>query len=478
MAAGAAGRGSGRGRRLWSAGSTAGSFRRSTQRGSSGCVSGPSAVDQRATLRDVSGRDLVGCGSGRDHRVDSGGSAVGRTRHRARRRVGLDCAAVGRIRRASGDVHLLKSYTLVPAQSHCGLQAVMPDATHLIGAACRERRGSGADITDADIVVRVTGNNRRVGVGIRNRAREAINENVEDSMSCVYGRVKNGRGDDSFLSIVTDTGSGLPIINARYAEGLGLEFLPLNDDQVFEINGAGVGKEKVRYYVYLDFTLEAQLVTGANDQLEMTLAPNLKIQLKFHLRFYILGNLAVPALWGGPEARNLELTDHYQERGLTIKSPLRRRVYFIPTVSFTHLTSVLMENDAEAGMKEVWDSYRPSNERLSSLCRGSESWNAAAILMPKTTTVINVVDEKGRFRGSTNECSIDQSEVDKYYGNMNIEVASSIHEGEAKIVLRNHSMYKINLACGTFRVKVNPIIVFPVLSITPTVEGGLPTNHV
>ena len=76
---------------------------------------------------------------------------------------------------------------------------------------------------------------------------EPINEKVDDSMSCVYGRVNNGRGDDSFLGIVTDTGSGLPIINARYAEGLGLEFLPLSDDQAFEINGAGGGKEKVRY---------------------------------------------------------------------------------------------------------------------------------------------------------------------------------------------------------------------------------------
>ena len=305
---------------------------------------------------------------------------------------------------------------------------------------------------------------------------ESISDEVDDTMSCIYGRVKNGRGSDSFLGIVTDTGSGIPLISARYAEGLGLEFLPIPDTNQFDVNGAGGGKEKVKWYVYLTFDLDSHLVTNVNDQLELSMDTDRNIKLHFHLRFYVMAHLAVPALWGGTETRNLELTDHYQARGVTIKSPLRRKVYFIPTVSCTHLTNVLMAKDPEECMKEVWDYYRPDTRRLSSLCRGSESWNAAAILMPKSTTVINVVDDKGRFRGSTNECIIDQSEVDKHYGNMNVEVAASIHEGEAKIVLRNHSMYKINLACGTFRVKVNPIVVFPVLSITPTVAGGLPAN--
>jgi hypothetical protein len=51
---------------------------------------------------------------------------------------------------------------------------------------------------------------------------ESISDEVDDTMSCIYGRVKNGRGSDSFLGIVTDTGSGIPLISARYAEGLGL----------------------------------------------------------------------------------------------------------------------------------------------------------------------------------------------------------------------------------------------------------------
>jgi hypothetical protein len=167
-------------------------------------------------------------------------------------------------------------------------------------------------------------------------------EGIDDSMSCVYGRVKNGRDGYSFMGLVTDTGSGLPIISARYAEGLGLEFLPLAEEQTFEIDGAGGGKETMKYYVYLSFNLQAQLVTGANEQLDLTLDSDKKIQLSFHLRFFVMNNLKVPALWGGPESRNLEMTDHYQVRGITIKSPTMKRVYFIPTVSCYHLTSVLM----------------------------------------------------------------------------------------------------------------------------------------
>ena len=298
----------------------------------------------------------------------------------------------------------------------------------------------------------------------------SLQKMIDDTMSCVIGTVTNGINkingsqQDHLFCTVTDTGTSLPLIQKQYAEALGLKFFDLKSSERFDIAGAGGGKERIVNYTILEFTLPGHKITSVSPKLEIRYISD-TTQLKFRHKFYVIENLKVPSLWGGPEARRLQLTDLHQHRGMTIKAPRSDDVYFIESKSFTHMTLEDMTNDDDQQLSKVWNQFIPNKYQLSQLVRGAESWNAAAILAPFTSTVINVVDDKGRFSKSTNVCLVNQEDVDALFGSRSVDVIDSFCENRAQIVLHNHTRYKLNLDCGAFRVKVNPVIAFPVINL-------------
>jgi hypothetical protein len=139
--------------------------------------------------------------------------------------------------------------------------------------------------------------------------REDLVRSVDDSMSCLVGKVLNGEGGEHQFYTVTDTGAAEPLIQEQYAKAMGLVLQDKEESEMFSIEGAGGGVEVVRQFVELHFSLVGQEVKSVSNSLKL-LCDEEPVTQEFRLRFSVIKNLAVPSLWGGPDARGLELTVH------------------------------------------------------------------------------------------------------------------------------------------------------------------------